>query len=381
MMRLAGDAVQIGSLPVPGEASAGVEKAVVDLERITQAARLVSDEGEIVGQVGQALSRAVPRFLVKSYTVEGYPARRLRVSRHFTGGVEVADSPACRGLFLEIFLPVIRRAARGSKCWTEVVGDGLMAPEELKRLFDRRTVLRALEVQEWGLLVATLGREPIGGANVLVPLGEEGFRDEERERVRALAPSLGAALRVAALVANAAPALHALEQLLSSRGDTALLFSEAGHVIGVSAAGERLLARSPEIQERVGRWIRAAPPGAGELVFPELGLQVHVSPCSPRGGAPVFLAMVGPQPSAGARGRVTLRQVELLEILGEGLSNKEIAGRMHLAPSTVKSMLEELYRVAGVSGRVALLRWSRGQAPAGPRTLVATAGERPLGER
>jgi DNA-binding NarL/FixJ family response regulator len=289
----------------------------------------------------------------------------------------VADSPACRGLFREIFLPVIRRVARGSKCWTEVVGHGLMTPEELRRLFDRRTALRALEVREWGLLVATLGSEPVGGANVLVPLGEEGFSDEEREGVRGLAPSLSAALRVAALVANAPPALHGLEQLLSSRGDTALLFSKAGHVVGVSAAGERLLARSPEIQEEVGRWIRAAPAGAGEVAFPELGLQVHVSPCSPRGGAPVFLAVVGPQASAGARRRVTLRQVELLDRLGEGLSNKEIASRMRLAPSTVKGMLEELYRVTGVSGRVALLRWSRGLASAGPQALMAAAEGRP----
>jgi len=251
-----------------------------------------------------------------------------------------------------------------------------MTFQELRGLLDRRTALRALEVQEWGLLVATLGSEPVGGANVLVPVGEEGFSDEERDSVRALAPSLADALRVAALVANAAPALHGLEQLLSSRGDTALLFSAAGNVVGVSAAGERLLARSPEIQEKVGRWIRAAPSGAGELTVPELGLQIHISPCSPRGGAPVFLAVVGPQVSAGARGRVTLRQVELLEILGEGLSNKEIASRMHLAPSTVKSMLEDLYRVAGVAGRVALLRWSRGQAPADPRELVATARAR-----
>ena len=377
MIPVASEVVRPGPSTVPSEASAGPQKTGVEVERITEAARLVSNESELVAQVGQALSQAMPRFLVKSYTVEGFPARRLRVSRHFVGGAEVADSPACRGLFREIFLPVIRRVARGSKCWTEVVGDGLMTPEELRRLLDRRTALRALEVQEWGLLVATLGSEPVGGANVLVPLGEEGFSHEEREHVRALAPSLAAALRVAALLANAPPALHALEQLLSSRGDTALLFSQAGHVVGVSAAGERLLSRSPEIQEKVGRWIRGAPSGAGDLAFPELGLQVHVSPCSPRGGAPVFLAVVGPQPSAGARRRVTLRQVELLELLGEGLSNKEIASRMHLAPSTVKGMLEDLYRVAGASGRVALLRWSRGPASDGPRALVDAAEDRP----
>jgi DNA-binding NarL/FixJ family response regulator len=376
MMPVGRAAVRSESFPVPSRTPEAPQQPGVEIERITQAARLMSNESEIVGRIGQALSQAVPRFLVKSYTLEGFPARRLRVSRHFVGGAEVPDSPACRGLFREIFLPVIRRAARGSHCWTEVVGDGLMTRQELRQLLDRRTALRALDVQEWGLLVATLGSEPVGGANVLVPLDEDGFSEDERERARALAPSLAAALRVAALVANAAPALHALEQLLSSRGDTALLFSKAGQVVGVSAAGERLLARSPEIQEKVGRWIRAAPSGAGEVAVPELGLHVHVSPCSPRGGAPVFLAVVGAQASVGARGRVTLRQVELLEILAEGLSNKEIASRMHLAPSTVKSMLEELYRVAGVSGRVALLRWSRGQASAGPRALVAAARTR-----
>jgi len=366
MIAVAGDSVHPEPSPVPNDSFRGLHGNGAEIERIAQAARLVSNESGIVGQVGRALSEALPRCLVKSYTLEGFPARRLRASRHFVAGAEIADSPACRGLFREIFLPVVRRVARTSKSWTEVVADGLMTPRELRELFDRRTALRALEVQEWGLLVATLGSEPVGGANVLVPLGEDGFSEDERERARALAPSLAAALRVAALIANAPPALHALEQLLSSRGDTALLFSEAGHVVGVSAAGERLLARSPEIQEKVGRFIRGTPASAGELSLPQLGLQVHVSPCSPRGGAPVFLAVVGPKVSAGARGRVTVRQTELLERLGEGLSNKEIASRMRLAPSTVKSMLEELYRVAGVSGRVALLRWSRGHAPDPP---------------
>ena len=69
-------------------------------------------------------------------------------------------------------------------------------------------------------------------------------------------------------------------------------------------------------------------------------------------------AVLAPRLDPG-RERLTRRQSEVLELLELGLTNAQIGSRLSVSPSTVKTMLERLYRRAGVSGRVALLLWSR----------------------
>lgn len=52
-----------------------------------------------------------------------------------------------------------------------------------------------------------------------------------------------------------------------------------------------------------------------------------------------------------ARGELTLRQLEVLKLLGEGRSNKEISAALAIADRTVRAHLTELFRTFGVSSR------------------------------
>jgi DNA-binding NarL/FixJ family response regulator len=48
---------------------------------------------------------------------------------------------------------------------------------------------------------------------------------------------------------------------------------------------------------------------------------------------------------------LTSREREVLELIAAGLSNREIAGRMYVATSTVKSYTNSIFRRLGVSSR------------------------------
>ena len=51
---------------------------------------------------------------------------------------------------------------------------------------------------------------------------------------------------------------------------------------------------------------------------------------------------------------LTDRQAEVTRLAARGLSNREIAERLHLSPNTVKRHLENVYRHTGVGSRGAL---------------------------
>lgn len=50
-------------------------------------------------------------------------------------------------------------------------------------------------------------------------------------------------------------------------------------------------------------------------------------------------------------GELTLRQLEVLKLLGDGRSNKEISSALAIADRTVRAHLTELFRTLGVSSR------------------------------
>lgn len=53
---------------------------------------------------------------------------------------------------------------------------------------------------------------------------------------------------------------------------------------------------------------------------------------------------------------ITARQLQILRLVAEGLTNKEIAAGLKITPSGVKKHLEALTHRYGVSGRTALVR-------------------------
>lgn len=56
---------------------------------------------------------------------------------------------------------------------------------------------------------------------------------------------------------------------------------------------------------------------------------------------------------------LTQREIDILPFLAEGLSNKEIAARLYIAPVTVKTHLQNIYRKLNSKNRIEALKKSR----------------------
>jgi DNA-binding NarL/FixJ family response regulator len=63
-------------------------------------------------------------------------------------------------------------------------------------------------------------------------------------------------------------------------------------------------------------------------------------------------------------GAISARQREILEMVMEGLSNAEIAGRLYLSESTIKQHLRAVYKVLGVRNRTEAAKTMRDHARA-----------------
>jgi DNA-binding NarL/FixJ family response regulator len=96
------------------------------------------------------------------------------------------------------------------------------------------------------------------------------------------------------------------------------------HAIHISAAGGMVLASEPALN-----------------AFRQLGLV--------RGGRPPELQGRAPAPPLGVR--LTAREMEILQLLADGCSNKEISARLHLAVVTVKKYVQSVSGKLGVSDR------------------------------
>lgn len=153
--------------------------------------------------------------------------------------------------------------------------------------------------------------------------------------------------------------LQAVNHLMMARPEPAYLVASDGRVIAESPSGALARASMPGFDRVIGELVRQSPRKADFLVRPEFGVGLQVAPCSARGAAPAYLVVISKLAPAG-RGRLTLRQAELIGLLQDGLSNAQIARRMGIAASTVKTMLERLYRFAGVSNRQSLVHWASG---------------------
>mgnify|MGYP001150529801 CR=1 FL=1 len=62
-----------------------------------------------------------------------------------------------------------------------------------------------------------------------------------------------------------------------------------------------------------------------------------------------------PQPSRWARMGITDRQADVLRLVTEGRSNKEIAARLHLSPRTAEKHVESLLRKTAARSRTQLV--------------------------
>jgi len=96
--------------------------------------------------------------------------------------------------------------------------------------------------------------------------------------------------------------------------------------------------------DEADRHLRTAETMAQEIANPQLLAQVTAALA---GGA------AEPLP-----GNLTARQAEVLRLLADGLTNKEIAARLYLSPGTVERHLATIYRKLGLGGRVDAARYA-----------------------
>ena len=91
----------------------------------------------------------------------------------------------------------------------------------------------------------------------------------------------------------------------------------------------------------------------------------------------VLLAAVASQPrvqsrSRSALGTLTRRELEIADLVAEGLSNRDISTRLSLSKHTVKNYLYRIYERLGISSRMELAAHILPPAVPRPRTLPAT---------
>ncbi len=136
---------------------------------------------------------------------------------------------------------------------------------------------------------------------------------------------------LAALALYAAEFPHIPRMLISGKDDPAIITRAR------DAGASGFLRKSLSLDQILAA-LRAVLDGGAYF---DLGLPPAASsrPTSARSGEP--------DPS----GDLTLRQLEVLKLLGDGHSNKEISSALAIADRTVRAHLTELFRTLGVSSR------------------------------
>ena len=137
--------------------------------------------------------------------------------------------------------------------------------------------------------------------------------------------------------------------LLDRRSENPEALASLGHAVNLAKSG-RLVRLFPEMGDRVCALLQALRARGHEDPF------VDEVVASFSGNGRAFDAIpTRPLPSAGqdylADSLVTNREIDVLELLAERLSNKEIARRLVISPATVKRHTLSIYRKLGVQSR------------------------------
>jgi DNA-binding CsgD family transcriptional regulator/membrane protein implicated in regulation of membrane protease activity len=126
---------------------------------------------------------------------------------------------------------------------------------------------------------------------------------------------------------------------------------------------QRIDARGGQIRIGQGEFWSARPLEPGETIDPQRevkvermeGLVALVSPVAPRPIAPVIAAATTPDAGPAPFG-LSAREVEVLQLVAEGLSNQEIADRLFLSPRTVHHHVSHILTKMNVDSRVDAVR-------------------------
>jgi predicted ATPase/DNA-binding NarL/FixJ family response regulator/DNA-binding XRE family transcriptional regulator len=244
------------------------------------------------------------------------------------------------------------RAAAGDRAKLAMATNNLAVLE-----IDDGNLGRARELLERNLIIKRQLGEPRSIAIGLVNLADVLIKDGRWQAART-------SLAEAAQLAVGLPQITGL--VLSSQGElearqrnwkqAAELFTDAvaaygigGHTHDVIGAMIGLGRACHELgqADEAARHLRAAEAMAHEIANPQLLDQ-----------ATAALAETASDAADPLPGNLTARQAEVLRLLADGLSNKEIAARLYLSPGTVERHLGTIYRKLGLGGRVDAARYA-----------------------
>jgi DNA-binding NarL/FixJ family response regulator len=83
------------------------------------------------------------------------------------------------------------------------------------------------------------------------------------------------------------------------------------------------------------------------------------SPLDPKAARVLLDARREQQPALAAADRLTAREREVLDLVGQGLANKQIARRLGIAERTVKAHLTSVFQAIGVADRTQAALWAQ----------------------
>jgi DNA-binding NarL/FixJ family response regulator len=205
-------------------------------------------------------------------------------------------------------------------------------------LYDVRRVPRVLIASRDAAMGADLrGLLQTGGCTVVGEAAED-------DAVLALAQNAAPDVVVALLPAEAADALRLVRRLRTTHPGTA--------VVGYSASSD-----GPDVLAAIDAGVRGYVLSDDDPVMVVSAVHAVLA-----GGAPLSAeaarALIDARSPPGP-GSLTPREREVLGLLGEGMSNKEIAGRLGLSERTVKAHLTSAFRRLGVQRRTQAAMWVR----------------------
>jgi DNA-binding NarL/FixJ family response regulator len=90
------------------------------------------------------------------------------------------------------------------------------------------------------------------------------------------------------------------------------------------------------------------------------------SPLDPKAARVLLDARREQQPANAAAEKLTAREREVLELVGQGLANKQIARRLGIAERTVKAHLTSVFQTIGVVDRTQAALWAQKNLSAAP---------------
>lgn len=320
---------------------------VDSIRELSEAIEILEDESRVLELAAHALWEACPRGTALTATSRGDRALSIGAIRTCRNGiVDTLSIP--HDVFVKTPAFDMANVPVGQRNrWVEPFREGIATPEGFRRSA-MYALVRHFNVFDQGRVAVCSAERQVALAVLGVP-EDAPFTDEERERLAARALELVVPLRASAVLANARRKTTAIEAALEAADDSVIAIDADGTIIGTSRSAVLLLRTERDLPDVIRRVVRE---GRRPHRVSTENATLHFSP-SADGWLVALDAFVEPPRE------LTARQEELLVYLAKGLTNAEIGTAMSISSATVKTMLERMYRLAGVSNRVELLTWAR----------------------